>query len=400
LTLGLALVGAQALADELQGTTTVTPYGLVTTNGVYSDVATNNADNPQLLPAAGTGSTALSARQSRLGLKAARTFGEGELKAVGGTVELDFYGATVGQGLGAFFPLPRLRLAYASAQFGWGNLKLVAGQDWVTFAPLNPESSLHVAVPGFAQAGNLWARAPQIRLEGSTSGAWSAHWSVAVLDDAETDPKATDQTTVSSVRLPQAGEHTKLPAGEARLALEGTLFDRPLAVGVSGHIAQREWILASGNVDTASWGAAVDLVLPLGRMLSLKAEGFVGEDLASFMGGVNQGVRLTTTAGAITGVSPVHSMGGWAQLVAKPLDNLTIAAGPGVDSPQRGDLPAVGGALKYSPITSNLAVYASANYELSKGFLLGVEYNYMHTEYLSGATPTGTVVALNAQYAF
>lgn len=386
-----ALLPSIAKAHAQENHFTITPYGTVTLNGVYDDVKTTSADVPYLVAPAGSGSLVLTARQSRAGVSAGYTFPDlSWAKQVGGDAEIDFYGGSIGQGLASYFPLPRLRLAYAYLSFG--SIRVVAGQDWVIFAPLNPESALHFAVAGFATAGNLWAREPQIRLEGShVRGHWGVAWAAGVFDDAETSPNATDQTTVSSVKTAQPGELSELPAVEARVALLRDVLGRQGALGLSGQAGLRRWSLPSGTVDTDSWGAALDLTLPLGSMVTLEAEGFTGEDLAAFMGGVNQGVAVATVNGVITAVDGIHSKGGWAQVIFRPSGKWTLALGPGIDSPSAADHPAT---------TENLAVYAMVAFEIVRGFTATAEYNYLRTSYADGTSPAATVAALSVQYTF
>ncbi|MHB1845580.1 MAG: hypothetical protein ACYCWW_12190 [Deltaproteobacteria bacterium] len=290
----------------------VAPYGVLALNGVFEDVAVNNADNPQIVSPGGAGGMVLSARSTRLGLRVNPPLpGANTAVKVSGLAEIDFNGGMIGQGVGAYFPLPRLRLAYASV--GSASLRLVAGQDWAIFAPLNPESELHFSIPGFSMAGNLWAREPQIRLEGVQG---KLAWAIAALDSAETDPTVASQTIVSAARAAQPGEASDLPAFEARLALQGTLFDRPASIGLSGHYARRHWSDLGPPITTESWVAALDLACPLGAFAKLAEEAYSGQDLAAFFGGIDQGVSVGPRS-----VTPIHSQGGWASYRCSQLNS-------------------------------------------------------------------------------
>jgi len=106
--------------------------------------------------------TIFSARQSVFGF----TFNPASPPASGwtpsGVLEFDFFGSRPVDTLqpqGRVFNQPRLRLAYF--QLEKGNWKIVAGQDKVIIAPLDPISLSHVSVPLGATAGNLWGWLPQ-----------------------------------------------------------------------------------------------------------------------------------------------------------------------------------------------------------------------------------------------
>src|SRR5207302_10930402 len=141
----------------------------------------------------------------------------------------------LGQGLGYFFPAPRLRLATATVE--WSSVRLSFGQDWSVLAPLNPDSALHTAVPGFATSGNLWARVPQLRLDGvvgfggpATKHTWRFIWAAAFVAEVQADAIPPPQNAFSNVRIAQGGETSLSPAGEARLALAHELFGKSVEV--------------------------------------------------------------------------------------------------------------------------------------------------------------------------
>jgi hypothetical protein len=81
-------------------------------------------------------------------------------------VEMDLFGSRpvdTSQPQNRVFDEPRLRLAYI--QLEHKSVKIVAGQDKMILAPLDPVSLSHVAAPLGATAGDLWAWLPQVRVD-------------------------------------------------------------------------------------------------------------------------------------------------------------------------------------------------------------------------------------------
>src|SRR5262249_48899185 len=137
-------------------------------------------------------------------------------------VEGDFYAGFAGQGIGYFYPIPRMRLATATVE--WTSIRLSLGQDWTLLAARIPRTALPLAVPGFTSSGNLWARLPQLRLDGvvdfdgtPSNSTWRFIWAVAMIASAQADAIPTDQSGFATVRIPQGGERSLMPAGEARV---------------------------------------------------------------------------------------------------------------------------------------------------------------------------------------
>jgi hypothetical protein len=376
----------------------VNAYGLIVTNAAYVLGGVNNLDNSQWATA-GKNEFSFSARQSRFGLKAAWLKPPSALKAseIGAQIEADFYGGFLGQGLASYFPIPRLRIAKAYVQ--WKYVRFMFGQDWALLAPLNPDSWLHVAVPGFAASGNLWARMPQMRLEGAVGQRWRFLWAAAIVAEVQNDAIATADNVFTGTRKPEGGENALTPAGEARVAIAHELFARVLEIGLSGHLGKRSVTFNFGLVDKINGAVALDVTLPLGRRLGFKGEVYYGTGLDSFFGGVQQGIAFTRDmAGNINRVGPsIRDVGGWAQLSLAPLRWLTLLCGGGGDAPSRGDFLFANAATNR---TLNAAFYGAANVEFARGFGLGLEYDYLYTEYQTGKPQDSNVLALSGTLAF
>lgn len=72
-----------------------------------------------------------------------------------------------------------------------------------------------------------------------------------------------------------------------------------------GHygIEERHESPATPDVDVQSWSLNLDLKLPVTSWLLLQAEGFIGENLGTYLGGIGQSYDTTQT-------DTVESIGG------------------------------------------------------------------------------------------
>ncbi|HEX8953228.1 MAG TPA: hypothetical protein VF945_15345 [Polyangia bacterium] len=385
---------------------TVEPYGLITVNGTYLlGDSSNNPDVPEWATA-GASTFLFTARQTRIGIRGAWLTPPSKLRVqkVAGLVEADFYGGYLGQGLGYVFSMPRLRLATATVE--WRSVRVSFGQDWSLLAPLNPDSALHVAVPGFAASGNLWARVPQFRVDGvvgfggpAGKHTWRFVWAAALVAEVQADVIPTTQSAFTNVRVPQGGEYSLAPAGEARVAIGRDLFGKSAELGVSGHLGNREITFVGGRTSRLNGAVAVDVTLPLPGRLALKGEAYWGDGVDAFFGGILQGTAFTADAtGAITSVgNGIADGGGWAQLSWGALSWLTLYAGGGADKPKSEVLFVINAATNR---TLNAAVYAEASVELARGIAVWLEYDFMRTEYQAIPTQQTHVLSLSGQLSF
>jgi hypothetical protein len=378
---------------------TVAPYGLIT--GTSAFLLGNTSNNPDVPEWAVPGDSTFmfTARETRFGMRGSWVSPPSRLgvQKVDGLIEADFYGGFVGQGLGYFLPLPRLRLATATAE--WSCVRLSFGQDWSVLAPLNPATALHTSVPGFTASGNLWARIPQLRLDGIIGRTWRFVWAVAAVANVQADAIPAQQSGVATVRIPQGGESSLAPAGEARIALGHDLLGKAFEIGISGHFGERDIAFVGGKTRQRNDAIAVDLTLPLPGRLSLQGEAYWGTGLDAFFGGISQGIAHTTdTTGAITSVrNSIADRGAWAQLSWAALDWVTLYAGGGADKPKRDDLlPGTAATNR----TLNASLYGAKAIELARGFMLWIEYDFLHTEYQAAPKVDTHVVSLTGQLTF
>lgn len=150
--------GCVAATHTSQGKGSITPYGRIELDGIYSTRNTNPLDPSQFngyATAAGKGgnaSSTLNPRYSVFGLRGDRTDGTHILS---GVVETDFYSQTDNAGNLS----PRLRLAYVKYSPNSDKTSVTAGMDWTPIMGLHP-NLIDFSIMGYN--GNLWQRLPQI----------------------------------------------------------------------------------------------------------------------------------------------------------------------------------------------------------------------------------------------
>ena len=287
-----------------------------------------------------------------------------------GQVEIDFFGARPASGHGAVFNQPRLRLALVSLAHasGWA---LVAGQDWAIFAPANPTSFAHYAVPLAASGGNPWMRLPQFRLQKSSRMGGSKALLVQLA--ALRPTSGGDSPTAGSLADPVAlsGERSGLPFFQARAAFSGVSNGRPNAIGVSGHYGQEK----AEPQTLGTWGIAVDGSVGLGSKAAITGEWWQGENLDTFQAGINQGV--TQQAGTF---QSIKATGGWAQASFFATSSVTLNGGFGLDDPDDAALTTLVTRAKNQVAWANLMVKPHPNVTVA------FEYNRFDTTFRTSAS--------------
>lgn len=346
---------------------TVTPYGVVVLNAFYNNAGVNNLDVPLYAsydPAGGTFS--MSIRQSRFGLKFDFPTSAWLSDAKGkGVLEADFFGGYPNGNVGKAFPLPRLRLAFVGLTWKeMGNFTVEVGQDWSVMAPVNPVSIFELAIPEFAATGNLWHRAPQIRLSGEMGGELAFSWAVAAMAPYDGEPSTASAYTF--VNGPTAGERASYPAAEARIAGRYKDGERTVAeVGFSGHVGGEHYLIVNNDSrDLTNWAAAVDVQADV-KWVQLRGEAFTGENLEFAMGGLQQGVKKVpgpTPTSPPADVLGIRTQGMWGQLSVVPMDWLGVHLGGGIEEPTRDDL-AAGMKVRNGRISASVIAKAGKNWK-------------------------------------
>jgi hypothetical protein len=368
----------------------ITPYGIAYFNFFSNTDAVNNGDVPLFAAASGPGHLGMTARQSRLGIRVTgATVGSARVTAV---IEGDFFGGYPAVGIGDNMGVFRLRLA--NARLDWARGSLVAGQDWMIFAPVNPQSLSSAGIPLFAAGGNLWSRLPQVRGEWKTKK--------VLLQGGILAPQTGDFNSAFFYQ-PGSGALSETPFVQGRAALTLANFaesKKAAAIGVSGHWG-RSRVLTPVDRTLDSNGVALDFVLPFGSMLTVQGEAFTGTNLGGFQGGVFQGLVMD---GAVVGPggTPVldgpralDTAGGWVQVLVALTPTVTVHGGFGTDDPDDADFFTV---TRRESRLENTAISFGFQHKPSAHIAWGVEYRRLDTTYLiAGDKDAGHV---NAAFTF
>ena len=140
-------------------------FGTLHATAFFNSGEANWLDNPNIVavPPADSreGTFSLGMRQTRLGLAAnGPTLGSYRSS---GTVVADFFGGVPGFQTGQVMALPRLLVGFARLETSRTAVEI--GQDHVVLAPRDPTSLAAFAFPSLFRSGNLYLRAPQVRVE-------------------------------------------------------------------------------------------------------------------------------------------------------------------------------------------------------------------------------------------
>jgi hypothetical protein len=349
-------------------------------NGFYTSDKTNNSDLPQFavrhdasdsFPSAGLGATL---RQTRV---QARAFAAGVL---GGDftalIDVDFFGGQQPSNGGRTFPLLRIRRAWA--RMNWDRFRVMAGQEAPPIVELNPSSLASIGLSSLSSSGNLWLWIPQIRITGDLNGGENARLYIEGAILAPTGYTAQGPFLTQ----PDRAEQSKRPYLQSRIGVRWGQSGAPGEISVGGHVG---WISTTGDSLLDSRAAAVMLQLPLGKRIELRGEAFTGKAIAGLGGGaIGQNLGLN-------GV-PVHTKGGWGQLLIRPTPQWELGGGYGIDNPKDADLDTATMRLKNQTFEGHIQWRPSP-------LVLGIEYRYINTSYAAGKATAGHLnLALGAEF--
>jgi hypothetical protein len=289
-------------------------FGRVLMNAFSNSGRVNSVDVPLFVrDTAGRNGASASVRQSSFGLtvQVEQVLGgrfDGEL-------DTDFFGGQQPSSGGRHFPLWRLRKA--RGRLSWSRGELLVGQDVPLVNGLNPTSVAAFGTPEFAAAGNLWLWLPQVRGTWYVTAGGAFALQGAVLAPASGDAVEPFDTDFD------AAERSARPVLQGRLRGRWSAGERTGEVGVGVH---QGWLRNGADALVNSAAVAVDAVVPLGPVLTLRGEWYRGRALRGLGGGgIAQGI---TTDGAA-----VRDRGGWAQVELAPSSRYSLGAGCGVADP-------------------------------------------------------------------
>lgn len=351
-------------------------FGMALFNLFATRGSVDNIDVPTLAAAPGpanySGSAGGTLRQSTVGIEA---FGPQVAGArTTGNVQFDFGGGFPLVPNGTTMGLARLRTA--TLRMDWARTSVVGGQDALFFAPLAPTSLASVVVPPLAYAGNLWAWAPQLRIERriALSGASEVSLQAGVLDSLAGQVPAAGYT-----RQPQAGEASGQLAYATHASWNRKVFDRPLTIGVGTYYGRQDWGFGHR---VGGWAAVSDWDLPLGRRFALSGEFYRGRAIGGLgaAGGLSV-VSRDSLQDAAASVAGLNAMGGWVQLKFTPLQKLEFNAAFGQDNPFSADIRRFPQSFSYSNqlVLRNQAGFVNVIAHPRSDLVLSLEYRHLRT---------------------
>jgi len=286
-----------------------------------------------------------------------------------GRLEIDFYGDATQHENKA-----NVLLRQANVELTKGNFSIIAGQTNDLISPLTP-NVLNYTV-GWA-AGNIGYRRPQLRFT-YTHPFNKNNKLISALAIARTKGTVNEDFDLD---LKNDGEDVGYPTVQARIAYATKLFAGKESVfGVSGHYGKEE--IDWGEINPAlhqkrmkSWSMNGDFEVPLTNSLSFKGEGFVGENLDDYFGGILQGINNDKTQKQFTSI--IKSMGGWGQL-AYQYNKWKYNVGAGIDDPRNEQ-------LSKGMRSRNTFYFGNLYYNLIPPVNLCVEYSRWKTDYIQKA---------------
>jgi hypothetical protein len=311
-------------------------------------------------------------------------------------VNFDFAGNTTDEPNGGFLSMPRLRTG--TVRLDWKNTSVVAGQDFLFFAPLQPTSLASVAVPPLSWSGELWAWAPQVRVEHSVN--FSDHAKLllqgGILESLTGDEPFPDAEVN---RFATWGEQSGVPAVAGRVAWSDRIFGQTFTIGEGGYFGRQFW---SFGRHLNGWAATTDWSLPLGTYFTVSGQFFRGNAIGGLAGGIGQNLLLNGNyAVPSTQVMGLDAMGGWAQLTFKPTPKFQINGAFGQDNPFASEV------RKYSStpplygewLTKNQSEFVNFIFQPRSDVMFSLEYRRLQTTGLPNST-SANIFNLGLGYIF
>ena len=378
----------------------VTPYGFILLNSFWDGNALSAHDYPgQAARAAEGGAFLMSARQSRIGMRLAVKDANWTGADVSGVLEFDFKGGHIGAAPAStawYNGLMRLRLAAMTAAWNtsYGKWAVLAGQEYGLVNPLFAESLAWVADPLFWQAGNLWRRAPQIRLS------YAGQFDAIGLSLAAVMLSPADAGTPVDYGY---GNRSRVPNFEARAAVSvKATKDVNGTVGFGVHTGKRRYAYGTPDEkDVTQTLYGVDADLALTQFLQVKGEWFQSKGADDTYNTIASPAVGTTAA---TGFAKVEGDGFWVQGILKPIPQVWLTGGYGQAKADRGDLTTANTGANAATLaavrTKNTQLQGGVLFNAGKYWRFGVEALKVETTYLDGYKTDATQVAVSSQLKF
>jgi hypothetical protein len=160
---------------------------------------------------------------------------------------------------------------------------------------------------------------------------------------------------------------------------------------VSGHVGEEGFDFdlapAEDDVRVPTWSFNVDIKIPVTDRCGVQGEFFSGDNLATFLGGVVQGVDSTTREG-------IQSTGGWIELWYDLTPRWHTHYGYSLDDPNDADI------TSDSARTFNQFFYVNTIFDITKHLNVGFEVSQWTTRYLGKSSGDAVRFEFAGMYKF
>jgi hypothetical protein len=286
----------------------------------------------------------------------------GKKFTVAARLEMDFFSTTE---LSISSVRPRIRRAYACLGTGKGHI--LFGHEWEIFSPLNT-STLNIG-GNLWQQGNLGFRRPQIAL--------SYNFDVGQKSKIETTGSV--NLPSNSMAFNDNGNTTGIPMLQGRLGFLHPLPDGEMKAYVSGVYARHKNAVA-GAEQVNNWGIAASIEVPAHKLFVPSAE---------FHYGYSLGALLSISSDT----SRQRTISGWGQVKSLWLDWFETNVGYGCETLKSSEVAA-------GFVRRNQMGFANVQFKPVPSFVIGLEYNYMRTNYQGTGASEANAFLSNILYFF
>jgi len=277
-------------------------------------------------------------------------------------LELDFFSTG---NLSAQSVLPRIRRAYAS--IGQEKWKLLFGHEWDLFSPLNT-ATLNIGA-NLWQQGNLGFRRPQICFVFNTP----------VADKSGVEVAMSVNLPSNRMNFDDPGNTTSIPMLEGRFGFSHKLPAGMMRLYASGMFARHKNAIA-GASDVNNWAVAFSFDIPAHRFFKPSGE---------FHYGYSPGLMLSIASDT----TRQRTMAGWGQIKSLWLDWFETNIGGGVEMLKSFEV--ANGWVK-----RNMMGFANLKFKPLKFFIIGLEYNYLCTDYQGSGSSRANAIFTNVLFYF
>jgi uncharacterized coiled-coil protein SlyX len=363
-------------------------HGLLLFNSMVSTRRVDDAIDPTYA-LDGSGTTALSLRQTVLGFEAT---GPHLLRATShADLNVDFFGngsqATYGSS-----GLIRLRTAHASLR--WKNTEAFVALDRSLIAPNMPTSLVSTAQPNLSWSGDLWTWNPQVGVSHDFALAGTKR---IRLQGALVDPQDPLLPNATSTATSSRSERSRWPGMQSRVAFAAGEHGVGPELGVGGYFSPHR---TGTGAPFQAWAITADLRLPIGRHFELTSNAYRGAGLGGLGGGgyVDYFYRIDNP----TIAQALRDTGGWVQAKIKADTRLQFNGGFGIDNPFAADirLVSLASGTSYLGLTRNRAAYGNVIVSPSNYLQFSLEYRRLLSNYQAGPSRSSDTIGIAAGYRF